>query len=274
MKKHLAFAAICLTVVLFGAYRFQHDDAPVKPVFSDWVLEYGAEGKDVTELQGRMKFLGFYFGDVDGIFGWRTLNSVKYFQSEFGMDVDGVVGPKMKLKLWEATKNWRPTAADVPNKEKAETTNKGNQQAGAENTGEQTAAEGNNNQDNMTPSNHLGLSSNDLKIMANAVYGESRGEPYIGQVAVAAVILNRVHSKSFPNTVSGVIFQPGAFTAVADGQIWLEPNDSARKAVQDAINGTDPTDGCEYYFNPETATSKWIWTRPQVKTIGKHIFCR
>ena len=109
--------------------------------------------------------------------------------------------------------------------------------------------------------------------MANAVHGEARGEPYIGQVAVAAVILNRIQSASFPNTVSGVIFQPGAFTAVADGQIWLTPNETSKKAVQDAINGWDPSGGCLYYFNPVTATSKWIWTRQQVKQIGKHIFC-
>jgi N-acetylmuramoyl-L-alanine amidase len=111
-------------------------------------------------------------------------------------------------------------------------------------------------------------------MMANAVYGESRGEPYEGQVAVAAVIINRVKSSQFPNTATGVIFQPGAFTAVADGQIWLTPNEKAIKAVKDAISGWDPSDGCLYYFNPDTATSKWIWTRPQYKTIGKHIFCR
>ena len=122
--------------------------------------------------------------------------------------------------------------------------------------------------------NRFNLSEQDLNLMANAVYGEARGEPYIGQVAVAAVILNRVESPSFPNTVSGVIFQPGAFTAVADGQIWLTPNETAKQAVRDALNGYDPTDGCIYYFNPETATSKWIWSRPQVKKIGKHIFCK
>ena len=123
--------------------------------------------------------------------------------------------------------------------------------------------------------NHLSLDylQTSLKLIANAVYGESRGEPYVGQVAVAAVILNRLKSTSFPNTISGVIFQPGAFTAVADGQIWLTPNANAKKAVQAAINGWDPTGGCIYYFNPNTATSKWIWSRPQVKTIGKHIFC-
>ncbi len=118
------------------------------------------------------------------------------------------------------------------------------------------------------------VSDNDLKIMANAVYGEARGEPFEGQVAVAAVILNRVKSPSFPDTPSAVIFEPRAFTAVADGQIWLTPNESATKAVKNALNGWDPSGGCTYYFNPDTATSGWIWTRPQVKKIGKHIFCR
>lgn len=119
-----------------------------------------------------------------------------------------------------------------------------------------------------------GFSKNEIQLMANAVYGEARGEPYIGQVAVAAVILNRLESEKFPQSISGVIFQPGAFTAVTDGQIWLQPNQTAKKAVMDAINGLDPSNGCLYYFNPETATSKWIWSRPQVKKIGKHIFCR
>ena len=118
-----------------------------------------------------------------------------------------------------------------------------------------------------------GFSQNDIQLMANAVYGEARGEPYEGQVAVAAVILNRVGSESFPNTTSGVIFEPGAFTAVADGQIWLTPNETAKKAVLDAINGWDPTGEALYYFNPVTATSDWIWSRPQIKKIGRHIFC-
>lgn len=119
-----------------------------------------------------------------------------------------------------------------------------------------------------------GLTANDIKLLAQTVHGEARGEPYIGQVAVAAVVLNRIGSSHFPNTVAGVVFQPGAFTCVSDGQIWLKPNASAYKAVRDAINGWDPALGCVYYFNPATATSKWIWSRPQVKRIGKHIFCR
>ena len=116
-------------------------------------------------------------------------------------------------------------------------------------------------------------SEKDLNLIANAVYGEARGEPYEGQVAVAAVILNRVEHPDFPNTISEVIFQPLAFTAVADGQIWLEPNERAKEAVLDALNGWDPTENAIYYFNPKTATSEWIWSRPQIKTIGQHIFC-
>src|SRR5690606_27432290 len=119
-----------------------------------------------------------------------------------------------------------------------------------------------------------GFSQNDINLMANAVYGEARGEPYEGQVAIAAVILNRLKSPIFPDTVSGIIFEPRAFTAVADGQIWLTPDETAKRAVLDAINGWDPSGNALYYFNPETATSPWIWTRPQIKRIGTHIFCK
>lgn len=119
-----------------------------------------------------------------------------------------------------------------------------------------------------------GGSSNDLNLLSKVVYSESRGEPYTGQVAVAAIVLNRVKSSSFPNTVAGVVYQAGAFDAVSDGQINLNPDATARKAAQDAMNGWDPTYGCIYYFNPATATSKWIWSRPQVIRIGKHIFCK
>ena len=114
--------------------------------------------------------------------------------------------------------------------------------------------------------------SQDLYLLAKCVHAEARGEPYVGQVAVAAVILNRVDSPEFPNTISGVIYQPWAFTAVNDGQINLEPNDSAYSAAKDALNGWDPTYGCLYYYNPKTATSEWIWSRTPVVTIGEHVF--
>ena len=115
-------------------------------------------------------------------------------------------------------------------------------------------------------------SSSDLYLLAKCVYAEARGESYVGQVAVAAVILNRVKSSSFPNTISGVIYQPWAFTAVHDGQINLEPNQTAINAAKDAMNGWDPTYGCLFYYNPAIATSKWIYSRQVVVTIGKHVF--
>ena len=118
--------------------------------------------------------------------------------------------------------------------------------------------------------------SSDVQLLARAVNGEARGEPYEGQVAVAAVILNRVKHPSFPNTIAGVIYQPGAFTAVSDGQINepIAENSTVYKACQDAMNGWDPTYGAIYYFNPETATNKWIWSRPLIIQIGKHRFCK
>lgn len=213
--------------------------------FGKTILKVGARGGDVYELQGRLKFLGYYTGKIDGAFGWRTYWAVRNFQYSFGMKVDGVVGAKTKLKLWTATKKWKPG------------TNTGTAAAKTKTT-------------KVTKGN---FSDKDVRLMANAVHGEARGEPYVGKVAVAAVILNRAKSPSWPNTPAGVIFEPGAFTAVADGQIWLTPDSESKRAVQDAINGWDPTDGAVYYFNPDTATSRWIWSRPQIKQIGAHIFC-
>ncbi|WP_370741232.1 spore cortex-lytic enzyme [Longirhabdus pacifica] len=211
---------------------------PFQPIeseaFSDLTLRQGSTGGDVYELQGRLKYLGYYNGNIDGIFGSQTLASVRNFQYRFGMTVDGVVGEKTKNMLWKATQNWTPSLSYSPSE----------------------------------------ISFNDLQILARAIYGEARGEPYEGQVAVAAVVLNRIKSQLFPNTISSVIFQPGAFTAVTDGQIWLEPNSLSYQAARDAINGWDPSLGALYYFNPDTATSSWIWTRPQIKKIGKHIFCK
>jgi N-acetylmuramoyl-L-alanine amidase len=253
----LVILTVCIVFGLLGLYTLQHTTQS-RETFSSATLKMGSTGKDVYELQGRLKALGFYNGPVDGNFGDSTKNAVTWFQWKFGMKSDGVVGAKTKLKLWNATKDWKPAAVDS-----------GQAAGGNNNAG---ATSGSNTK--LPASNNVGFTANDLKIMANAVFGESRGEPYEGQVAVAAVILNRVKSAEFPNTVTGVIFQPGAFTAVADGQIYLEPNDKAKKAVKDAMSGWDPSDGCLYYFNPVTATSKWIWSRPQYKTIGKHIFCR
>ncbi|MFC4768569.1 spore cortex-lytic enzyme [Effusibacillus consociatus] len=229
---------LLIIVILLSSFGLTQSSSlknePV-PAFSKVTTYKGHRGGDVWEMQGRLKYLGYYKGRIDGVFGDQTYWALRNFQYRFGLRVDGILGPKTKLMLWKATKNWRP---------------------GASGTGSSR------------------FSPNDIRLLQRTVYGEARGEPYIGQVAVAAVVLNRIDHSRFPNTVAGVIFQPGAFTAVDDGQIWLEPNSTSRKAALDAINGWDPSSGALYYFNPATATSKWIWSRPQIKRIGKHIFTR
>ncbi len=123
-------------------------------------------------------------------------------------------------------------------------------------------------------SSNTGSDSNNLNLLARIIHGEARGEPYNGMVAVAAVVLNRVENPNFPSTVAGVIYQKGAFDAVSDGQINLTPSTQAYNAARDALNGWDPTGGAIYYFNPATATNKWIWSRPHTITIGRHRFCK
>ncbi len=178
-------------------------------------------------IQQKLKNWGYYKGSVDGIYGPKTKEAVKYFQRKNGLAVDGIVGKK--------------TAAAM---------------------GITLGSTG-------SSSNQ---SSSDLALLARCVHAEARGESYIGQVAVAAVILNRVKSASFPNTIAGVIYQPWAFTCVNDGQINLQPNQTAYKAAQDALNGWDPSYGSLYYYNASTATSKWIYSRKTVVTYGKHVF--
>ena len=116
-------------------------------------------------------------------------------------------------------------------------------------------------------------SSGDLYLLARLVHGEARGEPYKGKLAVAAVVLNRVKSSSFPNTIAGVIYQKGAFDAVSDGQINMQPDNESIRAARDAMNGWDPSNGCLYYYNPKTATSRWMLSRPVLLRIGQHAFC-
>lgn len=268
MRTRLLLSTVVIVSLLFGAYTMQHFSKGLSSeTFSNATLRQGSTGRDVTELQGRLTFLGFYDGRIDGQFGPKTRNAVTWFQWKFGMKSDGIVGAKTKERLVAATKNWRPATTPAAGAGGTAAARPGGGAAasgGGGGGGTVTA---------LAKSNNLGLSQSDQNIMANAVYGEARGEPYEGQVAVAAVIINRIRSQTFPNTASGVIFEPLAFTAVADGQIWLTPNETARRAVRDAINGWDPSGGCLYYFNPDTATSKWIWSRPQVKRIGRHIFC-
>ncbi|GGJ85814.1 spore cortex-lytic enzyme [Lentibacillus kapialis] len=277
-RKMFLFIIICLMAI---GLQTPHSVKPVN-AFSDQVIQQGAVGEDVIELQARLQYLGFYNGNIDGVFGWGTYWALRNFQYEFGIEIDGLAGTKTKEKLEAASEydkeyvksqinqgNDFTHYGGVDNSKQSESGNGGNNNTSNNNTND------NNAQTKPAAANvPQGYSQNDIQLMANAVNGEARGEPYVGQVAVAAVILNRVESPSFPNSVSGVIFEPRAFTAVADGQIWLTPKKNSKKAVLDAINGWDPSGNAIYYFNPVTATSDWIWSRPQIKKIGKHIFAK
>ncbi|WP_077618625.1 cell wall hydrolase [Bacillus sinesaloumensis] len=383
-KRYLMFPII---IIMFVSVFIGGTNNNVN-AFSGQVIQRGATGDDVIELQSRLQYNGYYHGTIDGVYGWSTYWAVRNFQKAFGLEeVDGLVGEKTKEMINRFTKYNKQFVYDNLRKgnrfthyggvplsiqsapsektiQKAKTTAEarrieiekqytpdpkqpqgeaqqpkqpqgqgetqqpkqpqggaqqpkqpqggaqqpkqpqggaqqpkqpqggaqqpkqpqgGTQQPQQPQGGQDEAQQPQQPQEEQAETQSQGptavnmpggFSQNDIQLMANAVYGEARGEPYIGQVAVAAVILNRLDSPTFPDTVSGIIFEPLAFTAVADGQIWLTPNEQAKKAVIDAINGMDPTGGAVYYFNPATATSKWIWGRPQIKKIGSHIFCR
>lgn len=201
-------------------------------------LYWGTRGNDVAQVQRRLKSWGYYKGAVDGVYGARTFAAVKLFQRKNGLRADGVVGPATKAALGLPATDRRVVS------------------------GSYKASRG-------------GVSPrDDVYLLARLIYGEARGEPYIGKVAVGAVVMNRVRHPSFPKTIAAVIFQPGAFDAVDDGQIWLTPDAESIKAARDAINGWDPTGGAIYYYNPAKTTSRWIWSRPILTKIGKHIFAR
>ncbi|WP_456274933.1 spore cortex-lytic enzyme [Bacillus sp. AK031] len=284
MKKHIKLLAAFLLMVLIISTLSFTENTDHAEAFSNQIIQKGATGEDVIELQSRLQYVGYYNGDIDGVFGWGTYWAVRNFQYEFGLPIDGLVGQETKDKLIKASKYNKEFVkkqiqegrdfSHYGGTDLAKQTESGGKAGGGTPADQGTAPQQEEKPKEPTAVNiPNGFSQNDIQLMANAVYGEARGEPYEGQVAVAAVILNRVDSPSFPNTVAGVIFEPGAFTAVADGQIWLTPNEKAKKAVMDAIQGWDPSENAQYYFNPVTATSKWIWSRPQIKKIGKHIFC-
>ncbi len=244
MKKYLAIAALSLALCATAAVAIPvavtsgADAQTAVSVAEAAVLRQGSTGSEVKEVQRRLKQWGYYSGAVDGIFGSGTRQAVIAFQKKNGLTADGVVGKATYAALG---------MNDSYN-----------------------ALGGNNSKPSNSGSSNY--TSSDLYLLAKAIYAEGRGESYTGQVAIGAVIMNRVKSKSFPNTVSGVIYQKGAFTAVTDGQINLEPNQTAYNAARDAMNGWDPTYGCLYYYNPAVATSSWIFGRKTVVVIGKHVF--
>lgn len=193
----------------------------------------GSSGAVVTQIQTKLKSWGYYTGTVDGIYGSGTERAVRAFQQKNGLTVDGKAGDQTLAAMGLSA--------------------------------------GGGNSSNSGGSG--GASSSQVDLLARLISAEARGEPYSGQMAVGAVVLNRIKHPSFPNTLPGVIYQSGAFTCITDGQFNQPVAESAYRAARDALNGVDPSGGAIYYFNPSTATSSWIWSRPLITVIGKHRFC-
>lgn len=200
------------------------------------VLRWGSTGETVRTLQWRLQQWGYYQGPIDGVYGAQTYRAVVNFQNRNGLwPADGVVG----ASTWRALGLYNAVAG----------------------AGRQQATSGSVSR------------SDELELLARVVAAEAEGEPFEGQVAVAAVILNRVRDPRFPNTLSGVVYQPHAFESVSNGLIWRRtPSDEAYRAARAALNGWDPTQGALFFWNPSKPVSSWIWSRPIVARIGNHVF--
>lgn len=231
-KRHwMAATVVLLFVIAAGTVYICRDSIGGMIGYSRAAISYyGSTGQEVKNIQFRLRSWGYYKGAVDGVYGYRTYQAVRYFQSKNGLKVDGVAGSKTLAAL------------GLP-------------------SGKRVSSGG-------------AATTNEVRLLAHLIHGEARGESYVGQVAVAAVVLNRTKDTRFPKTIAGVIYQPGAFDAVSDGQINLAANETAYRAARDAMSGWDPSGGAVYYFNPATATSKWIWSRTIIAKIGKHWFAK
>lgn len=263
-------------------------------------LSWGSRGEEVKLVQSKLKNWGYYTGNVDGAYGKKTYQGIVKFQKKNGLTVDGKVGAQTRTALGITTKTttikyngivkiaqqklkqwgyYNGAVDGIYGSKTYDGVTKFQKKNGLKSDGiigtntkkalgisEKTAKEA------YAPTSRGVSRKNDVTLLAMAIHGEARGEPYVGQVAVGSVILNRVRHPSFPNSIASVIYQPGAFTAVDDGQIYLKPNAEAFKAAKDALNGWDPTGGAIYYWNPVISTSKWIWTRQVTLKIGRHWF--
>lgn len=208
----------------------------VSPAQAATVLEVGSRGDDVVKVQKRLIQFDYLSGTADGRYGEATRNAVLRFQRNNGLTADGRVGPKTAAALGVTLSGSSGSSAKAAS------------------------------------SSSTGYVSSDHRLLSKLVHAEARGETYKGQVAVAAVVLNRVASSSFPNTISGVIYQSGAFSCVDNGSINNTPDSSCIRAALDALNGWDPTGGCLYYYNARTAQDKWIFSRTVQTVIGNHSF--
>lgn len=233
-KRYLILSG-CLLIFAFLATLFiSSSDAGTRPN-----LYWGKSGKDVKVLQWKLQSWGYYKGKIDGYYGNSTVKAVKRLQARNGIRADGVTGQR----------TWRALGLGSTVKAAAQ---KAKPKARA-------ASRGTNN-------------NKDFTLLSHLVQGEAEAEPYVGKVAIAAVILNRTQDPRFPKTVAGVVYQPGAFECVTNGRYNNPPSAEAKRAAQAAINGWDPAGGALYFWNPVTSTSKWIWSRKITLRIGKHVF--
>ena len=241
MKKSFKIGVIVMLLILVVGCtsQFLLNEKEYQIIEPTAIINSSSNSQDIKLVQRKLKNWGYYTGSVDGIYGSKTKSAVILFQKRNGLVVDGIVGNKTLAAMGITESMLKGQSSS----------------SGSSNT-----------------SGTNGFSSSDVALLARLIHAEARGESYTGQVAVGAVVLNRVRSSSFPNTISGVIYQPYAFTCVNDGQINLSPNNTAFSAARDAMNGWDPSYGALYYYNPKVATSSWIFTRPTIITIGRHVF--
>jgi N-acetylmuramoyl-L-alanine amidase len=225
------------SVAIFLAVLLLLASLPIKGARAAAVLEVGSTGANVTKVQKKLIQFGYMSGEADGRYGEKTRDAVKWFQRKNGLTADGKVG--------------KATAAALGVTLSGSSSSSGRSVAAVSDS----------------------IISADHRLLSKLVYAEARGETYKGKVAVAAVVLNRVSSASFPNTISGVIYQNGAFTCVSNGSINNTPDSECIRAAREALNGWDPTGGCLYYYNPRTAVDDWIRTRTIKTVIGNHSFC-
>ncbi|MDO7788989.1 spore cortex-lytic enzyme [Desulforamulus aquiferis] len=222
-----------VTFLLAGLLIYNHALA------QDPVLYWGSRGTQVSQVQQRLKDWGYFQGPVTGNYGAQTAEAVKSFQRRNGLPVDGVVGT--------ATRQAMGLATAAPAAQKRE--------------------------DNYATASRGFVSNRDsINLLARVIMGEAADEPYSGKVAVGAVMLNRVRSDQFPNTLSGVVYQPLAFESVSNGQYNRNLDQEALRAAQDAISGYDPTGGALFFWNPSKPVNRWIWSRKIVNQIGRHVF--
>ena len=240
MNKRVKITALvlsCFTMFLVGFSIYNsanviNANAQESVMIVNAIYKQGSRGSTVKTIQQKLKRWGYYKGAVDGIFGSQTKKAVRYFQQKNGLKVDGIVGPQTLKALGISASGSSGSSS----------------------------------------SSGTSFTNAEVTLLARLIYGEARGESYTAQIAVGAVVMNRLRSSSFPNTISAVIYQPYAFTAVDDGQINLTPNEQAYRAAKEAMNGYDPSYGALYYYNPATATSSWIFSRKTTVVIGRHVF--